>query len=109
MDKQKLMLQIGENVRANRVRAGLTQAQLAEAANVGVPFVANIECGQKMMSIPTLIAVSDALNVSCDSLLRPIEQADGTANILLLLNELSPQYLQKVERIVRTMLEEFPD
>lgn len=109
MDKQELMLQIGENVRASRIRAGLTQAQLAEAADIGIPFVSNIECGQKMMSVPTLIAVADVLNVSCDSLLCPIEQADGTANILLLLNGLSPQRLRKFERIVRTMLEEFPD
>lgn len=108
MDKQELMVQIGENVRANRIRAGLTQAQLAEAADVGTPFIANIECGQKMMSVPTLIAVADALKVSCDSLVRPIEQADGTGNILLLLNDFSPQYLAKIERMIRTLLEEFP-
>lgn len=58
-----------------------------------------------MMSVPTLIAVADALNVSCDSLLRPIEQTDEAANILLLLNELSPQHLRKFERIVRTMVQ----
>jgi len=102
------MLQIGEKVKANRIRAGLTQAQLAEAADVGTPFIANIEGGQKMMSVPTLLAIADALEVSCDTLLRPSEGTNNLRNILLLLNACPTQHLIKVERIPRVLLAEFP-
>lgn len=64
MEKQKLAALIGENVKACRLSAGMTQAQLAEAADISTPFVANIESGQKMVSVLTLCALSSALRVS---------------------------------------------
>lgn len=70
MDKQEWMVLIGENTKACRKGAGMTQAQLAEAANIGVPFIANIESWKKMASVKTLLALSDALKVSSDALLR---------------------------------------
>lgn len=42
MEKQELMNLIGTNRKARRRSAGITQAQLAEAADISTPLIANI-------------------------------------------------------------------
>ena len=108
MEKQKLMALIGENVRACRQRAGMTQAQLAEAADVSTPFIANIESGQKMVSVMTLLAISDALKVSSDALLCKNIGLSHENNIVALLQGLPSEYLRRLERLIRVCLDEFP-
>lgn len=108
MDKQKLMVLIGANVKACRLSAGMTQGQLAEAADISTPFVANIESGQKMVSVVTLLAISDALKVSSDALLREDVRYDHENNVSMLLRGTPPEYQQRLERLIRVCLEEFP-
>lgn len=53
--------QLAERVRTERERAGLTQAQLAEAAGVTDETVSRIERGRFEPSVSTLIELSEAL------------------------------------------------
>lgn len=108
MEKQKLAALIGENVKACRLSAGMTQAQLAEAADISTPFVANIESGQKMVSVLTLRAISDALRISSDALIRKNVRLDHEHSISTLLRGLPPEYLCRLERVIRVCLDEFP-
>lgn len=108
MEKQKLAALIGENVKACRLSARMTQAQLAEAADISTPFVANIESGQKMVSVLTLLAHSDALKVSSDALVRKDVRLDHEDIISSLLRGLPLEYLCRLERVIRVCLEEFP-
>lgn len=108
MEKYELTALIGENIKACRPSVGMTQAQLAEAANISTPFVANIESGQKMISVVTLLAISDALKVSSDSLIRKDVRFNQEDSISALLRGLPTEYLHRLERIIRVCLDEFP-
>ena len=85
MQKHDLQQIIGNNLRRIRIDSGLTREQLAEKVGVSTTFYANLECGNKMMSVITLRKLADALGVSTDALLyeeRPCENIDRIQMIL---------------------------
>ena len=61
---QSLMYKLGVKIRALRKVAGLTQEQLAEAANVSTNFIGYVERGQRALSIKTLERIAQALDVT---------------------------------------------
>ena len=83
--------QIGEAVRAARDKAGLTQAGLAEAADISDETVSRIERGAYEPAVSTLIALADALGVS-------VEQLVGRAGRGRLIAARSPLVARLAER-----------
>lgn len=61
---------VGANVRAHRVRAGMTQEQLAEASEVDLRFLQRIERASANFSVRVLFLLADALGVHPGELLR---------------------------------------
>ena len=63
------------NVRLLRAIRGMTQFELADAAQVQRQYLWNIECRKKNIEprLHTLCRVADALGVSISQLLKPIE------------------------------------
>jgi len=61
---------IGKRIRIERVKADLTQAGLAEKANITPAFVGQIERGETKLSLETLVNITNALDVSIDFILR---------------------------------------
>lgn len=59
---------IGVNIKAARLKAGLTQAQLAKTSGVSQPSIALYENDQQMPVAKSLAAIAKALNVPMDSL-----------------------------------------
>ncbi|MBQ7975596.1 MAG: helix-turn-helix transcriptional regulator [Clostridia bacterium] len=60
---------IGENVKRIRLKKGLTQAQLAELADISTVHMSHVETGSVAMSIDSLINICDALDTTPDMLL----------------------------------------
>ena len=60
---------IGQRIKNSRIQMGLTQEELAEAANLSVTYISNIENVHTKVSLPTLVALAQILNVSVDYLL----------------------------------------
>lgn len=60
---------IGGRIRAVRMEKGMTQAQLAEAAGVGVTHISHVETGNGIPSLQTFLDIVNALNCSADELL----------------------------------------
>ena len=58
MDEE--LQKIGSRVKAARLAKHMTQMQLAEAADISVSFLSNIENGRQSMNLRALIAISDA-------------------------------------------------
>ena len=71
--------QIGGRIRTIRLKNGMTQEQLAEAANLSVPYISHIERGFKRPSLETLMRVAGALHVTADCLLSGLQPADRNA------------------------------
>jgi len=59
------------NIKQSRIRLGLTQAKLAEKADVSTQYVAMIELGRKFPSLDLLERLSAALGIDNLELLTP--------------------------------------
>jgi transcriptional regulator with XRE-family HTH domain len=66
---------IAANVRKLRLRRGMTQEQLAEAAHVEARYVQDVERAMTNLSIDVLVALASALEVDERMLFRPREMA----------------------------------
>ena len=64
--------EIGRRVKKERNKKHMTQPQLAKAAGLSVSFLSNIESGRQSMNLRALIAITNVLDVSADSLIRDI-------------------------------------
>ena len=85
-------LEIGQNIKKQRTKLGLKQRELAERANVSSQHISHIETGRAQLSLPTLVAISNALQIDCNTLLG--ETLTGAQNVL---------FRQKFEEIFAAM------
>lgn len=60
---------IGSRVKECRKMRGYTQEKLAEMANISIQHMSNIENAATKLSLPTIIALADALSISVDRIL----------------------------------------
>ena len=63
-------ISVGQKIKEIRKRRGLTQAVLAEDAELSAAYISYIECGTKSLSIDALVAIANALNATADEILR---------------------------------------
>lgn len=61
---------LGRRVRTQRKLLGITQEELSERVGVSCSYIGLIERGDRKLSIETLVSLSEALRISCDSLLQ---------------------------------------
>jgi transcriptional regulator with XRE-family HTH domain len=54
---------IGENIRACRKRAGLSQEQLAEKADLHPVYISQVECAHRAITIDSLLKITKALRI----------------------------------------------
>ena len=60
---------IGRRIKAARISLDMTQERLAEKVNLSPSHLSNIETGTTKVSLPTLVKLANALDVSVDGLL----------------------------------------
>lgn len=105
----ELRKQVGNNLRKYRLNAKLTQEQVAERAGISVPFYGNIESGNRLMSMETLITLSAALGVSTDCILLGEIKDGHIKNIEALLKNKPEPFIIKAERMIRSIVDIFYD
>ena len=103
---------IGRRIRSARKKAKLTQEQLAEAIDVTPQHVSAIETGKTKLSLPTLIRICRAVNISLDFLVYDeipylIEQYDLDAKEILdsCSTAIERQYLLDTMRLLQKELD----
>lgn len=62
---------IGSRIRKVRVKKGMSQAEHAVKANISLPHISDIELGKSRMMLTSFVRITEALQVSTDSILRP--------------------------------------
>lgn len=67
---------VGENIRLARKKKGLTLEVLSGLSDVTESFLGMVERGASSLSIETLMALCDALDVTADSLLMEGREVD---------------------------------
>lgn len=60
---------IGKRIKIARIQADMTQEHLAELADVSPSHMSNIETGTTRVSLTTIVAIANALQVTADDLL----------------------------------------
>ena len=61
--------EIGRNIRQYRKKQGMKQKDLAERISVSEQHVSHIETGSTKLSLSTLVAIANALDIDCNTLL----------------------------------------
>ena len=107
MEKEALQHLVGSNLRKYRTKNHLTQEDLAERVGISTSYCANLECGNKGMSLTVLRSVTDALHISADSLLYEEEPDERFSNILALLRNTPDSFIVSVENLIRLCKSEF--
>lgn len=104
---------IGATARAARETLGLTQAQVAEKVNL-VPLVySRLERGKMLPSVPTLLRICDALDISADEALgrsvpekgkkRAEEASENLRRLIALSRKLDEKQLEALVHVAQVM------
>ena len=102
----KDMYEVSDNIRNRRKEIGMTQVQLASAAQLGENTIQRIESGQAQASIESFFRLAQALGVTPNDL-APVaygfsktdEQLKGLLDQFQLLSEKDKQYFIKTATI----------
>lgn len=57
---------VGEQIRASRIAAGLTQAEVARRLRVSAPYVANVEAGRSNLTLGQMTNIATAMGVGLE-------------------------------------------
>ncbi|GBU26917.1 transcriptional regulator [Treponema sp. R8-4-B8] len=87
MDGQTIKDNLGKNIKIFRARRGLSQANLAEKANISIPFLSNIERGIKYPQPDMLSKIVSALGVEVNELFLTNLEIGKNKKLLKLLSE----------------------
>lgn len=63
---------IGQRIKNERKKKGISQEKLAELSDLSVNTLSHIECGNTKFSLPSIVAVANALNITVDCLLMDV-------------------------------------
>ncbi|MDR1323538.1 MAG: helix-turn-helix domain-containing protein [Candidatus Margulisbacteria bacterium] len=63
---------LGANVKQFRERLELSQAELAEKAEISIPFLSDVERGKKWISLYTMLKLANVFQVEIYELLKPL-------------------------------------
>ena len=105
MKKTDLQKELGMNLQKARLARNMTREQLAEKAGISPTFLANLECGNKMMSVVTLTSLADALCVSVDTLIRGDSSDSHVKNIEILLRDQPSSMVRYIEQLTHLSIE----
>jgi len=75
--ERQILRQIGQNVKAARLKAGLTQECLEELAGVHWQTISYVENGKFLFTIITFVKISQALEISPNRLLDGLPAPEG--------------------------------
>ena len=95
--------EIGARIRARRELLGMTRDEMAKYLEVTPKFIADIEYGDKGVSLRTLYNIKQVLGVSADFLL------EGNEDIMGSLSVCSVKQLSLMERMARLYVEGIVD
>jgi transcriptional regulator with XRE-family HTH domain len=77
MEGKEVRAVLAKNLKLYRGLRGISQAALAEKAGISIPFLSDIERGNKWPYMDTLINIANALQTDVYELLKPAGSGSG--------------------------------
>lgn len=99
-ERESVYRTIACNVREERRRLYLSQAQLAERADVSLDTVKSIESGRRSMNLDTYLRVVGALGTTTGALLESEPPQEFTERLVLIAEGRSENEMQFIIRIL---------
>ena len=100
--------EIGQKIRRYRKEKGLSQEQLAEKVNISVTHMSHIETANTKLSLPVLVDIASVLQVQTDELLFDIKPQAGTALLMQIVSDCTPQQIEMIVELAKTVKNKFP-
>lgn len=97
---------IGSRIREVRIKKGMSQAELAVKANISLPHISDIELVKTRMMLASFVRLTEALQVSADSLLRTdIPEVKGLYQneFAEILSDCTPAEIDSILKIVKEL------
>jgi len=97
---------LGNRIREERMRIGLTQEQLAEYIDVSTTYIGFIERGERSVTLEKLVLLADCFKVPIDSLLHEKKQSADTKekHLLFLWSLASPDERELILSIINVIV-----
>lgn len=102
-EKKAINIEVGENIRLYREKAGYSRERLSELMGVSPRFIADVETGFAGVSLTTLKKICEVLGVSADRLLW--RQEPSTLGIDEQVSHLDLEYAAVIRELVQKQLE----
>ena len=103
MGDEKLLREIGVRINARRKELHFTQERLAEAMDVSVQMISNLELGKKAIRPENLVKLCAVLSVSADYILRGINTQIELTDFIKKFEKLSFENRMLIESLVRAL------
>lgn len=103
MDYKKL----GQRIKEERKKLGLTQEQLAEDVNLSTNYISMIERGKRTATLDTIANLAIRFGVTIDYLLQdtiPIKQQNTSIKLFQLLENYSEDEQKQLLNIINSIL-----
>lgn len=108
MSKLDMQARYGQKIQKARKEQRMTREELADRVGISTTFCANLEYGNKMMSVETLDKLSEVLGVSTDYLMCKTSDNPRVQNIVLMLRDQPEEVITFAEKIVRLCINDLP-
>lgn len=98
--------QVGQRIQEARKSAGMSQSDLAEKVDISLTHMSSIETGKTNCTIEVFMRITEALNISADSLLRtniPEVTAIYARDINALLEGCTATEIESIMAVMRQM------
>lgn len=108
-EKKIINIQIGNEIRKARKRAGLTQEQFGEmmSMSLGTKNVSDIERGVTGITVSTLKRICEKLSISSDAILFGEREQNDIDYITKQLKNLSPNHFTIIKELLDKIIETF--
>lgn len=96
---------IGKRIKELRKNKGLTQAQLAEMSGVEPSNISHIERAATKLSLPTVIAIANALDATLDEIVYGNLKKSSHISVSIidnLLLDCDPSELRSIAEVIKT-------
>ena len=101
---------IGLRIKDERIKQGLSQAELAEKAGLSLPVISSIENGRSSMWLITFAKILLALQVAADDILKlPLEPDDNPKELSGLLSRCSPSEYEAIITVIKEIRKVFDE
>ncbi|SHK61097.1 helix-turn-helix domain-containing protein [Paramaledivibacter caminithermalis] len=96
---------IGTKIKSLRKNSKLTLAQLAKLINSSAGFLSDIEKGKSLPSIPKLIEICNALDITLAEFFQEEIQEKSTSidEVVKELENLTPSQLEAINNLIKTI------